>query len=174
MQWCAMFHELVIAEFMLVIKLYYRLQCLDYHLDNFRYPPTGLDANMTISTPFTRKNIFLSDICLFYFLVHFDKMGLTDNQNPFGIIPQLNSILGKDYLLFFIFFFSSKSLKLKNEIVNLAYIRKLNIWTVSVGCDVKFLFPDLSSSGARDQSQTQTWSPTMFTEAREHFFMRLS
>lgn len=44
-----------------------------------RYPPTGLDANMTISTPFT---------------LHFDKMGLTDNQNPFGIIPQLNSILG--------------------------------------------------------------------------------
>lgn len=44
-----------------------------------RYPPTGLDANMTISTPFT---------------LHFDKMGLTDNKNPFGIIPQLNSILG--------------------------------------------------------------------------------
>ena len=111
MQWCAMFHELVIAEFMLVIKLYYRLQCLDYHLDNFRYPPTGLDANMTISTPFTRKNIFLSDICLFYFLVHFDKMGLTDNQNPFGIIPQLNSILGKDYLLFSQYFLFQSLIK---------------------------------------------------------------
>ena len=27
--------------------------------------------------------------------VHFDSMGLTDNKNPFGLIPQLNSILGK-------------------------------------------------------------------------------
>jgi len=44
-----------------------------------RYPPTGLDANMTLSTPFT---------------LHFDSMGLTDNKNPFGLIPQLNSILG--------------------------------------------------------------------------------
>ena len=59
-------------------------------------------------------------------------MGLTDNKNPFGIIPQLNSLLGKDYLLSHIFFLSL-NLKLKNEIVNLAYIRKLNIWTVSIG-----------------------------------------
>lgn len=44
-----------------------------------RYPPDGLDANMTISTPFT---------------INFDKMGVTDNQNPFGLIPLLNPILG--------------------------------------------------------------------------------
>jgi len=44
-----------------------------------RYPPTGLDSNMTISTPFTLK---------------FDAMGLTDNKNPFGLIPQLNSLIG--------------------------------------------------------------------------------
>ena len=28
------------------------------------------------------------------FAVHFDAMGLTDNKNPFGLIPQLNSVLG--------------------------------------------------------------------------------
>jgi len=44
-----------------------------------RYPPDGLDANMSISTPFT---------------LSFDKMGVTDNQNPFGLIPLLNPIIG--------------------------------------------------------------------------------
>jgi len=44
-----------------------------------RYPPTGLDTNMTISTPFTIK---------------FDAMGLTDNKNPFGLIPELNTLIG--------------------------------------------------------------------------------
>merc|ERR1719328_520824 len=39
-----------------------------------RYPPTGLDANMTISTPFT---------------LNFDKMGLTDNANPIGMLPYI-------------------------------------------------------------------------------------
>merc|ERR1712223_477083 len=39
-----------------------------------RYPPTGLDANMTISTPFT---------------LNFDKMGLTDNANPIGLLPYI-------------------------------------------------------------------------------------
>jgi len=50
-----------------------------------RYPPDGLDANMTISTPFT---------------INFDKMGVTDNQNPFGLIPLLNPILGRDLFHF--------------------------------------------------------------------------
>lgn len=40
-----------------------------------RYPPDGIDANMTISTPFT---------------IGFDAMGVTDNQNPFGLVPFLN------------------------------------------------------------------------------------
>lgn len=44
-----------------------------------RHPPEGLDANMTISTPFT---------------ISFDAMGVTDNQNPFGLLPFLNPILG--------------------------------------------------------------------------------
>jgi len=43
-----------------------------------RYPPDGIDANMTISTPFT---------------ISFDAMGLTDNQNPFGLLPFLNPAL---------------------------------------------------------------------------------
>jgi len=44
-----------------------------------RYPPDGLDANMTISTPFT---------------ISFDNMGVTDNSNPFGLLPFFNPILG--------------------------------------------------------------------------------
>jgi len=43
-----------------------------------RYPPTGLDANMTISTPFT---------------LNFDKMGLTDNANPIGLLPYIQPFL---------------------------------------------------------------------------------
>ena len=39
-----------------------------------RYPPHGIDANITISTPFT---------------IGFDAMGLTDNQNPLGLMPAL-------------------------------------------------------------------------------------
>jgi len=48
-----------------------------------RYPPSGLDANLTISTPFT---------------LGFDAMGLTDNSNPIGLMPFLNpgfGIIGK-------------------------------------------------------------------------------
>jgi len=56
-----------------------------------RYPPDGLDANMTISTPFT---------------INFDKMGVTDNANPFGLIPFLNPILGRDLFDFCATFFS--------------------------------------------------------------------
>ena len=37
-----------------------------------RYPPHGIDANITISTPFT---------------IGFDAMGLTDNENPLGLMP---------------------------------------------------------------------------------------
>ena len=39
-----------------------------------RYPPHGIDANITISTPFT---------------IGFDAMGMTDNQNPVGLNPFL-------------------------------------------------------------------------------------
>ncbi|KAG7204225.1 hypothetical protein KM043_002055 [Ampulex compressa] len=37
-----------------------------------RYPPYGFLSNMTISLPFT---------------IDFDKLGLTDNENPYGILP---------------------------------------------------------------------------------------
>lgn len=48
-----------------------------------RYPPHGIDANFTLSTPFT---------------INFDAMGMTDNQNPLGLTPFLMPgfpILGK-------------------------------------------------------------------------------
>ncbi|KAJ9597974.1 hypothetical protein L9F63_011175 [Diploptera punctata] len=37
-----------------------------------RYPPDGFLSNMSISLPFT---------------IDFDKLGLTDNENPYGILP---------------------------------------------------------------------------------------
>ncbi|KAK6630552.1 hypothetical protein RUM43_014537 [Polyplax serrata] len=37
-----------------------------------RYPPDGFLSNMSISLPFT---------------IQFDKLGLTDNQNPYGVLP---------------------------------------------------------------------------------------
>ncbi|XP_043515240.1 uncharacterized protein LOC122531405 isoform X2 [Frieseomelitta varia] len=37
-----------------------------------RYPPHGFLSNMTISLPFT---------------IDFDKLGLTDNENPYGVLP---------------------------------------------------------------------------------------
>ncbi|CAL7949728.1 unnamed protein product [Xylocopa violacea] len=37
-----------------------------------RYPPYGFLSNMTISLPFT---------------IDFDKLGLTDNENPYGTLP---------------------------------------------------------------------------------------
>eukprot|EP00094_Tigriopus_californicus_P001382 TCALIF_01338-PA protein Name:"Protein of unknown function" AED:0.23 eAED:0.28 QI:8/0/0/0.8/0.25/0.4/5/0/215 len=46
-----------------------------------RYPPQGLDTNLTISTPFTIK---------------FDRLGLTDNENPIGLMPFLNPGAGMD------------------------------------------------------------------------------
>ncbi|XP_046387337.1 uncharacterized protein LOC124156895 [Ischnura elegans] len=39
-----------------------------------RYPPEGFLSNMTISLPFT---------------IEFDKLGLTDNANPYGALPPL-------------------------------------------------------------------------------------
>nr|CAD7394979.1 unnamed protein product [Timema cristinae] len=39
-----------------------------------RYPPDGFFSNMSISLPFT---------------INFDKLGLTDNQNPYGVLPPL-------------------------------------------------------------------------------------
>ncbi|XP_063216143.1 uncharacterized protein LOC134527409 [Bacillus rossius redtenbacheri] len=37
-----------------------------------RYPPDGFLSNMSISLPFT---------------INFDKLGLTDNMNPYGVLP---------------------------------------------------------------------------------------
>nr|XP_022903328.1 uncharacterized protein LOC111415735 isoform X2 [Onthophagus taurus] len=39
-----------------------------------RYPPEGFHSNLTISLPFT---------------IDFDKLGLTDNENPYGVLPPL-------------------------------------------------------------------------------------
>ncbi|CAH0381335.1 unnamed protein product [Bemisia tabaci] len=39
-----------------------------------RYPPEGFLSNMSISLPFT---------------IDFDSLGLTDNQNPYGVLPPL-------------------------------------------------------------------------------------
>ncbi|XP_033217435.1 uncharacterized protein LOC117173143 [Belonocnema kinseyi] len=39
-----------------------------------RYPPYGFLSNMTISLPFT---------------IDFDKLGLTDNENPYGALPSV-------------------------------------------------------------------------------------
>jgi len=43
-----------------------------------RYTPTGVKANMSISTPFT---------------ISFDELGLTDNKNPFGLISFLHPFI---------------------------------------------------------------------------------
>ncbi|KAJ4435375.1 hypothetical protein ANN_17989 [Periplaneta americana] len=39
-----------------------------------RYPPDGFLSNMSISLPFT---------------IDFDKLGLTDNENPYGVLPPI-------------------------------------------------------------------------------------
>ncbi|KAK5648787.1 hypothetical protein RI129_003679 [Pyrocoelia pectoralis] len=39
-----------------------------------RYPPDGFFSNLTVSLPFT---------------IDFDKLGLTDNENPYGIVPDI-------------------------------------------------------------------------------------
>ncbi|GFG30649.1 hypothetical protein Cfor_12268 [Coptotermes formosanus] len=56
-----------------------------------RYPPDGFLSNMTISLPFT---------------IDFDKLGLTDNENPYGVLPpvlarsmgRMSGILLADYI----------------------------------------------------------------------------
>ncbi|KAL3287833.1 hypothetical protein HHI36_002291 [Cryptolaemus montrouzieri] len=42
-----------------------------------RWPPDGFASNMSITLPFT---------------IDFDKLGLTDNENPYGVLP---SVLGR-------------------------------------------------------------------------------
>lgn len=58
-----------------------------------RYPPDGFFSNLTISLPFTSKCIFELPILRSKlnnrFLVDFDKLGLTDNENPYGVLPPL-------------------------------------------------------------------------------------
>ncbi|KAG5891418.1 hypothetical protein JTB14_031484 [Gonioctena quinquepunctata] len=39
-----------------------------------RYPPEGFFSNLTVSLPFT---------------IDFNKLGLTDNENPYGVLPPL-------------------------------------------------------------------------------------
>ncbi|CAH0551026.1 unnamed protein product [Brassicogethes aeneus] len=39
-----------------------------------RYPPDGFFSNLTVSLPFT---------------IDFNKLGLTDNENPYGVLPPL-------------------------------------------------------------------------------------
>ncbi|KAB0803471.1 hypothetical protein PPYR_00441 [Photinus pyralis] len=39
-----------------------------------RYPPDGFLSNLSVSLPFT---------------IDFDKLGLTDNENPYGILPDI-------------------------------------------------------------------------------------
>ena len=61
-------------------------------------------------------------------------MGVTDNQNPFGLIPLLNPILGRDLFHFratnFFFILSvPKTIRKANK--SLFFPRKHNIWTVS-------------------------------------------
>ncbi|KZC06447.1 PREDICTED: uncharacterized protein LOC107194880 [Dufourea novaeangliae] len=46
-----------------------------------RYPPYGFLSNMTISLPFT---------------IDFDKLGLTDNENPYGVLPSAFDSTGRD------------------------------------------------------------------------------
>ncbi|XP_021935329.1 uncharacterized protein LOC110837475 [Zootermopsis nevadensis] len=56
-----------------------------------RYPPDGFLSNMSISLPFT---------------IDFDKLGLTDNENPYGVVPpvlarsmgRMSGILLADYI----------------------------------------------------------------------------
>lgn len=46
-----------------------------------RYPPYGFLSNMTISLPFT---------------IDFDKLGLTDNENPYGVLPSAFEATARD------------------------------------------------------------------------------
>lgn len=59
-----------------------------------RYPPDGFHSNISISIPLTSKR-FANSNCqklgyIFNFsAVDFDKLGLTDNQNPLGTLGPL-------------------------------------------------------------------------------------
>lgn len=64
-----------------------------------RYPLEGFLSNMTMSFPLT---------------IDFDKLGLTDNENPLGVLPPIfarkmgraaGSVLGKFFLFFYNDFF---------------------------------------------------------------------
>ncbi|XP_020718905.1 uncharacterized protein LOC105665771 isoform X1 [Bombus terrestris] len=46
-----------------------------------RYPPYGFLSNMTVSLPFT---------------IDFDKLGLTDNENPYGALPSAFDTTARD------------------------------------------------------------------------------
>jgi hypothetical protein len=55
-----------------------------------RYPPDGFFSNMTVSLPFTSESPCLSQNHIFKRFgsaVDFNKLGLTDNENPFGVLP---------------------------------------------------------------------------------------
>lgn len=60
-----------------------------------RYPLSGFLSNITVSFPLTSKYLlFYIDVCIrinviniLLFAVDFDKLGLTDNENPLGVVP---------------------------------------------------------------------------------------
>lgn len=58
-----------------------------------RYPPSGFLSNLTMSFPLTSKLQCLKINCIkiikfiFRSTVDFDKLGLTDNENPLGVLP---------------------------------------------------------------------------------------
>ncbi|XP_072942716.1 uncharacterized protein [Epargyreus clarus] len=49
-----------------------------------RHPPKGFLSNMTVSFPFTSKLTYEVE-----FKIDFDKLGLTDNENPYGDLPPI-------------------------------------------------------------------------------------
>ncbi|XP_026742652.1 uncharacterized protein LOC113504514 isoform X1 [Trichoplusia ni] len=49
-----------------------------------RHPPKGFLSNMTVSFPFTSKMTYEVE-----FKIDFDKLGLTDNENPYGAFPPI-------------------------------------------------------------------------------------
>lgn len=59
-----------------------------------RYPPDGFFSNISISLPLTSKKLNsltcrLLNKFVYLLSVDFDKLGLTDNQNPLGVLPSL-------------------------------------------------------------------------------------
>ena len=70
------------------------------------HPPTVSACNIlslasTFETHFPATWLILPSLLHSLFSVSFDKMGVTDNQNPFGLVPFLNPILGRDLLHLF-------------------------------------------------------------------------